>query len=232
MSFFPWPSFDPKLTWDGLLTFLGGVLAFFAILYQVRRADQGLQKQLNVEKQARQDEAEDRRRRVAIALLFEIDDHYKSNVRDLVKYLEEHANDPSPTVIKSTNVNPFPVYVGNVNMLGALPPCLVEVIVNYYGLLRVYVATFNHYSQGYEMWLAGNSSIGRALMKSLVPKIKSEAAAITQLTYITCGLLCDFVGTSFSYPRIGVESDPHVEESTRASLLVSRKQLAEETARA
>jgi hypothetical protein len=68
-------------------------------------------------------------------------------------------------------------------------------------------------------------------MKSLIPRISAEAAAITQLAYTTCGLLCDFVGAEFSFPRIGVAGDPHVQESARTTLIAGRKQLAEELGR-
>jgi hypothetical protein len=44
MNCLPWPSFDPKLTGDGLQTFFGAPLAFLPIL-QVRHADKGSQKQ-------------------------------------------------------------------------------------------------------------------------------------------------------------------------------------------
>jgi hypothetical protein len=80
---FPWPSFDPKLTWDGLLTFFGGVLAFFAVLFQVRHADKGLQRQLDADKKARDDQASEQARAVARALLFELDNFYRGYVQSL-----------------------------------------------------------------------------------------------------------------------------------------------------
>lgn len=223
--------FVAKLSLDGLLTFLGGLLAFFAILYQVRRSDRGLQQQMNAERRAREDEAEDRRRRVAIALLFELDSHYKSRVRDLLKLFEGQRNDSPPLVVKPTGAYAFPVYVGNASVLGGLPPVLVETIVNYYGLLRSYEATLGQYTQGYEMTLAGDSPIGRALMAALVPRIKSEAAATTQSAYTACGLLCRFVDIEFRSPRIGVADDPHVDQSAHQNLTAATTQLLKEMQR-
>src|ERR1700685_3895301 len=80
--------FVAKLTLDGLVTFVGGLLAVFAVLYQIRRADRGLQKQLNAEKYGRRDEARERQRRVAVALLFEINSYWAGDVRNLLKLLE------------------------------------------------------------------------------------------------------------------------------------------------
>jgi len=186
---------------------------------------------LDAEKKAREDAANEQRKAVATALLFEIDNHYRSNIRDVVRYLEEHKNDPDPTVIKPPGVNPFPVYVGNSKVLGVLPTVLVEIMVNYYGELRGYVATFNLYLKGYEMFLEGNTTIGRGVMRTLIPRIIIEGVAITQLAYTTCGLLCDFVGTEFSFPRIGVAGDPRVQDSTRTTLLAAREQLMQEIGR-
>jgi hypothetical protein len=228
-----WPSFDPKLTWDGLLTFITGILAFFAgllaffgIRSQIHHADAGLQRQLDAEKKAREEASNAQRRAVATALLFEIDSQYVSNVRDILKSFDEQDAMPALT---STGPDPFPVYVGNANMLGSLPASLVEVIVNYYGDLRDYVAVIDEYAHGYEMHLQGNT-IGRSLMKSLVPKIKSDGAAIIQLTYTICGLLCDFAGTAFSCPPIRVVQDPQVVESTRTDLSLRRQRLTRECA--
>jgi hypothetical protein len=233
-----WPSFDPKLTWDGLLTFITGILAFvagllafFGIRSQIRHADAGLQTQLDAEKKARENAANEQRKAVATALLFEIDNHYRSNIRDIVRYLEEHRNDPDPTVIKSPGSNPFPVYAGSSKLLGVLPTVLVEIVVNYYGELRGYVATFNLYLKGYEIFLEGNTTIGRAVMRTLIPRIITEAVAITQLAYTTCGLLCEFMGAEFSFPRIGVAGDPRVEDSARATLVAAREQLMQEIGR-
>jgi hypothetical protein len=223
--------FVAKLSLDGLLTFLGGLLAFLGILYQVWRSDRGLQQQINAEKRAREDEAEDRRHRVAIALLFELDSHYKSRVRDLLKVFEEQSKDSAPLVVKPTGVYAFPVYVGNASVLGGLPPVLVETVVNYYGLLRSYEATLGQYTQGYEMTLAGDSQIGRALMATLVPRIKSEATATTQIAYTACGLLCRFVDIEFRSPRIGVADDPHVDELARETLTGATAQLSKEMER-
>jgi hypothetical protein len=228
-----WPSFDPKLTWDGLLTFITGILAFIAgllaflgIRSQIHHADAGLQLQLDAEKKAREDASNAQRRAVATALLFEIDSQYVSNVRDILKAFGEQ--DATPALTR-TGPDPFPVYVGNANMLGSLPVSLVEVIVNYYGALRDYVAIIDEYAHGYEIQLQGNST-GRALMKSLVPQIKSDGTAIIQLTYTVCGLLCDFAGTTFSCPPIRVVLDLQVQESTRTDLSSRRQRLIQECA--
>jgi hypothetical protein len=217
--------FAAKLTLDGLLTFLGGLLAVFAVLYQVRRADRGLQEQLKAEKQARREEAQERQRRVAVALLFEINTYWAGDVRNLLKVLEALIPSSVPPTLKPRSASPFPVYVGNAGALGGLPPILVETVVGYYGLLRSYEATLVQYSQGFDLLMADNIASGRALTTSMIARIKAEAPAITQVAYTACGLLCHFVDIEFSYPRIAVADDPHVDESSRKTLADGLQQL-------
>lgn len=222
-------SFEMKLTLDGIMTLAAGVIAYVAAVRQIRHADRGLQRQLDDEKKTREDGASDEQRAVARALLFEIDDFYRAQIRDLSNLLEKEQEGAPPAVIKPMSNNPFPVYVGNASKLGVLPPSLVEAVVHYYAILQSYVATLVQHAQGYSMWVGGlNPQVGRALMQSIVPRIKSEARAITQLTFSTCGLLCTFTNTDFEFPRIGVAGDPKVQDDSRATLEAARRQLAVE----
>jgi hypothetical protein len=220
--------FVAKLTLDGLVTFVGGLFAVFAVLYQIRRADRGLQKQLNAEKQAHREEARERQRRVAVALLFEINSYWAGDVRNLLKVLEALIPSSVPPTLKPRSANTFPVYVGNAGALGGLPPILVETVVGYYGLLRSYEATLVQYSQGFDLLMADNIASGRALTTSMIARIKAEAPAITQVTHTACGLLCRFVDIEFSYPRIAVADDAHIDESARKTLADSLQQLGRE----
>ncbi|MGH9684518.1 MAG: hypothetical protein ACRD4S_13020 [Candidatus Acidiferrales bacterium] len=222
----PWLSFDPRLSWDGLLTFFGGVLAFFAILFQVRHADRGLKSQMDVEKRARNSAADERRRAVATGLLFEIDDHYRSNIRDVLQFLDGIRRDSAGMVIRPISADPFPMYIGSVEILGELPPTLVEAIVHYYGLLGVYVSRLAKYLQAFDYSMQGQSAQAKTLMDSQTPLIKREGEAITQLTYPICGLLSEFVGVEFS--RIGVANDSNVNDDAREALKASLARLGME----
>jgi hypothetical protein len=222
---------EPKLTLDGgatlvagLIAFIGGLLAYLAVRGQTKAAGVALQTQLDAEKKTRAEQENTRLKAVATALLFEIDHHYKSNVRDLLEAFEKEKDASSPpVVVKPMTVNPFPIYVGNTSALGALPAALVEAIVGYYGVMQIYLSTLTQYTQGYNLMLRGDAQLGYALMKNLVPRIKSEARAMIQLTYTTCGLLCYFTATEFSSPRIGVASDSTVQDAWRSTLEDAKK---------
>jgi hypothetical protein len=231
MNCSPWPSFDLKLTCDGLVTFFGGVLAFLAMLFQVRHSDKGLQTQLNVEKQTREDEANERQRAVATALLFELDEVYRSFVREVLGFLAEHENDPDPPGIKPVSANPFPVFSANAGALGALPPTLVEAVARCYSALNGYFATLTEYPQRYGLLLRGDGSIGLPLLAGFIARIRRDANAIIPLTYVTSGVLCYFVGTEFASPRIQIANDPKVSDKARATLKNCVSQLAKKTGR-
>jgi hypothetical protein len=169
----PAPAATMGLTSDAWATlvaaFIGAAAALIVVV--IRRLLEG---------RDRTREENGRKQAIATALLFEIDNHYRSNIRDLLNFFEKNDNDTSLTVIKPMSANPFPVYVGNASVLGALPPTVVEAIVHYYGELRGYVATLSQYSRGLEIW-SENNPTGRAIVLTLVPKIKKEAAAIPAL---------------------------------------------------
>jgi len=229
MTCFPWPTVEWKFTGDGLLTFFGGLLAFFALLYQVRHTDKGLRRQLDAEKRSLKEGEDNRRRAVATAILFEIDDSYRSHLRDVLGYFDKE-EDSILAVVKPIGANPLPVYVGNASAIGMLPSMLAEVVVHYYGVLQTYLGTLSQYSQGYDLMVQGNQ-LGKPIMKSLVPRIKKEAIATIQLTFTTCGLLCQFVDIAFAFPRIGVADDRYVRDDARTTLDAATKQLTMELGR-
>lgn len=210
-----WLRFNPTLTWDGLLTFLGGLLAFIAILVQVHFANQGLRTQLLEEKEVRGRERHRRNKATATAILFEIDDFYRTYLRDVLSFLEGRPADNSPPVIKSAGRNPFPVYEGNTQQLGGLNQQLVETVVHFYGLARAYAMGLEAYSEALATIQLAPDSYKLLILKSMVPRIKSECESITPIAFIACRFLCDYTGVAFEAPRIAVAADTHIPADIR-----------------
>jgi hypothetical protein len=141
MNSSPWFSFDPKLSWDGLLTFVGGLLAFFAILHQVHHADKGLRQQLESEKKAREQEELKQKRAVAVAMLFELDNFYRAYVRGLADEIpckpgevggRHYVGSPFLPPLRRVPSDPFPIYKANGSLVGKLPPNLTALVVRAY----------------------------------------------------------------------------------------------------
>jgi hypothetical protein len=136
MSTCVWFSFDPRLSWDGLLTFLGGLLAFFAILYQVRHADSGLRTQLNTERETRTREIGEQRRTVAVALLSEIkffEKYYLNVAEGALANAEADKSAPQSINLTSPPANSFPLYHANAYRIGEYGRSVVDSLQSFYG---------------------------------------------------------------------------------------------------
>lgn len=66
-----------KFTGDGLLAFAGGTLALIGVWLSNRQSVKNLQKQLDTEKKAQAEKAENYKRALATAILYEIDHFYR-----------------------------------------------------------------------------------------------------------------------------------------------------------
>lgn len=192
MSAGPWFSFDPKLSWDGLLTFLGGLLAFFAILYQVRHADTGLRTQFQAEKDARSDELAERKRAIATVILFEIDRFYRFYVAEVLKvWIAGRPTENSIPTIESPGRSPFPVYATNCGHIGELDQQLAQTVVDFYASAQRHAFRICEYADK-----RNSSNPGHAL--ALLGDIKSGAENLVSLAYIACAYLCVYTGINFN----------------------------------
>jgi hypothetical protein len=136
MSFAQYFDFDPRLSWDGLLTFFGGLLAFFAVLYQVRHADRGLQSQLNSEKQMRERREVDERKAVAVALLAEMrffDKYYLSKAEHSLSGINPKDCVPQGVQLVSLPGNAFPLYHANAYRIGEYGRDIADSLQSFYG---------------------------------------------------------------------------------------------------
>ncbi len=194
MSCFPWPSFDPRLTWDGLLTFFGGVLAFFAILFQVRHADTGLQRQLDAEKQARDDQASEQDRAAARALLFELDNFYRGYVQSLTA--DAALNDALPG-LKTLPSAPFAIYRGNAAFVGHLGAGLAAAVVGAHGTADWLLNRMSAYKIARE-------SISQLQRLNAWDEVRKTATNVEVLLHEVSRLLCEFSGVPFEADKIAV----------------------------
>jgi hypothetical protein len=136
MSACLWFSFDPRLSLDGLLTFFGGLLAFFAILYQVRHADSGLQRQLDTERKTRTREITEQRRTVAVALLSEMkffEKYYLSAAEASLTGVDPNNCEPHSINLVSPPANSFPLYHANAYKIGEYGKDIVDSLQSFYG---------------------------------------------------------------------------------------------------
>jgi sensor domain CHASE-containing protein len=85
--------FEAKLTLDGLMTLVAGVIAFIAVIIQIHSSSKQLQDQMDAQRDAEQDELERKKRAVATAIDFEIDSIYRTFVRSVKALFESAASE-------------------------------------------------------------------------------------------------------------------------------------------
>lgn len=192
-------AFDHKLSWDGLLTFFGGLLALLGIWWQVRHADGGLRKQLQAEKDARTGERDERKRAISIAMLFEIDRFYRYYVKNLLKDLSSMMQGHS--ALESPGPAPFPVYATNCGQIGELDSVLAGAIVDFYASAQRHAFRICDYAEKYD---AARLDGSFRIAISLIPSIKSGAENLIPLAYIACAYLCAYTGIPFTPTRFDV----------------------------
>jgi len=190
MSADPWFAFDHKLSWDGLLTFIGGLLAFLGIFYQVHHADAGLRSQLQAEKDARLQEHDEKNRAVSTAMLFEIDRFYRLYIANVLKIAASTERGALPA-LESPGPSPFPVYATNCGYVGELDTQLAQTIVDFYASGQRHAFRICNYQD------KRNSSNPNS-SGALLPEVKGSAENLVPLAYIACAYLCEYTGTKFT----------------------------------
>ena len=202
MSSEPLFAFDHKLSWDGLLTLLGGFLALFGIWWQVRHADAGLKQQLQAEKDARVGERDERKRAVSTAILFEIDRFYRYYVKNLLKDLSSTGQ--ACPALESPGPAPFPVYATNCGQIGELDSQLAGAIVDFYASAQRHAFRLCEYTERYNAAQAEGSGYKFRIAELLIPNIKSGGENLIPLAYIGCGYLCVYTGIPFTTAKFDV----------------------------
>jgi hypothetical protein len=209
--------FDPKLTLDGVLTFVGGALALLGMWIQSRHADKGLQRQLNAERQAREQERARRKRALARAILFELDNFYRIYLRDprpvlLAVDAKACAVGQLPA-FRTPGDDPFPIMRSNASELGELDERYIRDIVRFYGEADAYLRTAREYSQHFgKLVLEGSTYLPVNFMtRSCLGQLQNSAQEMINLTFLVSKELCTLASVEFKIPLIGVAGEPDPE---------------------
>ncbi|MFQ5662810.1 MAG: hypothetical protein ACE5HL_03150 [Terriglobia bacterium] len=211
---------EPTLTLDGVATLTAGVIAFVAIMLQIRSSRRAVEKQLNADRQARVEEQERQKLAVAKAVLFEIDAFYRYHLRDPRVFLANtdvlKADLPG---VKSVAPHPFPVYYGNTGFVGRLDDEGVQAIVEFLAAAQSHLATARDYKSSMERFLRGdNPATAEVEARTYLSQMKNALPEMIKLAYIVCFKLCKLTGVPFEHPKIAVAGEPLTMEKIAASL--------------
>jgi hypothetical protein len=196
-------SFEPKLTFDGVMTLAAGIIAYLAALRQIRHADSGLQRQLDDEKAARKAEYEREKVSYARAILSEIDCFYVHHLLPARKAITgfDPARTPLPlTMAESQESDSFPVYFGGSARIGILDPTTVSLVVHFYSAANTYLAAIRAYDKAME---AKNSTDALKYLKHAA-EFANEAL---KNAYLSCRALSEVCAVKFERPHVEISSE-------------------------
>jgi hypothetical protein len=183
---------------DGALTLVAGVIAFIAVVIQIRSSSKQVENQIKAQHDSEREEQERQKRAVATAIAFEIDSIYRGFIRDveaLFKAAGAGANFEKDLMGKRLEEFPFTVYEGCSPLLGGLPPPLVQGIVHLYGGIAVYLMTINELYAALQR--AQSASLGdhrRIEVDVWVHQVKDQVAPLRILAAEVSKMLCEFAG--------------------------------------
>jgi hypothetical protein len=216
---------------DGILTFIGGALALLGMWIQSRHADKGLKAQLDAERVARLEQDGRRKRALAKAILFEIDNFYRIYLRDprpvLMNVNAKDCGVGLLPVLKTPSDEPFPIMRSNGSTLGELHENYIRDIVRFYGEADAYLRTVKEYTQHFGKLVLEGSTYApvnfatRACLKQLQDSVQE----MVNLTYLVSKELCVLASVEFVGLLIGVAAEPDPEpELIRQATVVSRRE--------
>lgn len=199
--------FEAKLTLDGLMTLVAGVIAFVAVIIQIRSSSKQLHDQMKAQRDAEREEQKRQKKAVATAILFEIDGFYRYHVRGVYSYLEKRARMGAFVEVIRIPPSLFAVYHGNTPRLGELPDEVVEVVVHFYSKAEQFFALREDYRAESERLTGPINETDYLKAMTLVGHLRDSLPGLTRAAYIACERLSGFAGVRFESPRIAIAGE-------------------------
>ena len=222
--------FEAKLTLDGLMTLIAGVIAFVAVIIQIRSSSKQVQEQIRAQRDAEREEREREKRVVASAILFEIDGLYRWFLRDVRNFLRDV--DPDKEDLSLLEAKPAPanqavVFAANAGRIGELDEPIVENVVRFYMSVQAVLYGIDRFDEARRRYLAASSegpehddrqwlekSAGYMQLEDFARQwlgnVKKGLPPLIVIAYNVCQQLCTVLSISFEAPRIAVaDEDMH-----------------------
>jgi hypothetical protein len=143
-------SFSP----DGVLTLVAGVIAFVAVIIQIRSSSKQVRDQIKAQRETEREEQEREKRAVASALSAEIDDFYKFFLKGLWEQRTKVCGPIALSMKPPAELGPVPstaflVYRSTAHQLGLLRGVTVRSVVSLYNFTASFV---DHYEMYRKAW--------------------------------------------------------------------------------
>jgi hypothetical protein len=195
---------------DGVMTLMAGVIAFFAVIIQIRFSSRQVQEQLTVQRDAQREETDRQKRAVACALLFEIDGFYRWLLRDIRGFLRDvdpEKEDFRFLEAKPIGTNPFVIYQGNASSVGELDVPVAENVVRFYMGAQACLYTIQRYDEAHSQYLAAPTEEREDLARQWLENVKEGIPPLIVIADVVCRQLCMVLSIRFESPRIAVAGE-------------------------
>jgi hypothetical protein len=190
---------------DGVMTLVAGVIAFIAVIIQIRSSSKQVQDQIKAQRDAEREEHERQKRAVATAILFEIDLIYRSMIRGTGEAMQNAVG--GEFVVKPHSLH-FTVYEGNAGNIGQLPASLGQDIVGLYGSITRILITLQVYSDAVRNAHEPPGNIDwKAMASQYYEQTVKAIPQVRLLSYLVSRRLCEYTGVEFTPPTIAVAAE-------------------------
>ncbi len=194
-----WGVLEWKLTLDGLMTLLAGIIAFAAVIIQIRSSSRSVTAQMQADRDTRLDEERRGRQAVARALLFEILNFYRIYQEQVRKPLDSGSpNAVQFPTLGSPGPGAFDVYRANAGKLGQFDDQIVQSVVTFYVEAEWFVSTLDSYNRSVyrELELYQTIKMGSAPVIHLA-RLRERVSKLEQAALSACRNLCSIACISY-----------------------------------
>jgi hypothetical protein len=195
---------------DGVMTLAAGVIAFVAVIIQIRSSSKQVQDQIKAHRDAEQEERERQKRAVASAILFEIDSSYRYLLRDVREFLR--TVDPEKEELRTLGIKPlvarFPVLDANAVRIGDLGEHAAADVVWFYSGIRAYLASLDAFALSHEQWLGKpDDALLEHKTRAYLSHAKNTIPSLIYLAHEVSRELCRISSRPFKSPSIAVAAE-------------------------
>jgi hypothetical protein len=199
-----------RFTPDGDLTLVAALIAFIAIIIQIRSSSKQVQDQIKAQRDAEREERGRQKRVVASAILFEIDGLYRwllRDVRDFLRDVDPEKEDVRLLDAKPAGTNPFVVFAANAGRIGELDEPIVENVVRFYMRAQASLYGIERYDKARERYLSQPSAEWADLAQQWLGNVKRGLPPLILIAYEVCQQLCAVLSIRFQALRIAVAAE-------------------------
>ncbi|HET9178205.1 MAG TPA: hypothetical protein VFQ24_07590 [Terriglobia bacterium] len=196
------------ITGDGLATLVAGIIAFCAVWWQVRSSTSNLQKQLDTEREARNEEL--RRRKVGMARVMLVDltaVYFTLRSLDSLRSTDPDCVRPLP-LFKAIPSEWSMVFSAISSMLGDLDAHVVSAVVACYSAGANFLACIRDYEASAERVHKGDDIFEQDIIsRRLLAGLKCKFEELRLSLYLASWSLCSFAGVPFCSRDVPVASE-------------------------